>query len=320
MRNNKFLSILLVLLASALVFVSCKQENEDSVTDITKEVVGTYKGFLDLSVGGSSQGVINSTIEITKVNDTNVSIKLSSFDFGPHSINDIISECEVVKLEDGKYKLAGTIESEQKIKITGDYEGTLENKVLSMVYTFNFGGMPMPVICTFSQDVNKGEFTINATKYDEWTYISLSSGKQEVVKIVDGECDEPDFDWDIAIHRYDIKTNKGLAIATNKNNLEDVVELPSGDFEADVKDSVIVDLSQMMEGIVVYAESEVNPVLNTWLERDMSVMPPLYTLSNLVYVLKTKNDLYIKLLFTDYTDENENKGFVTFKYEFMNLK
>ena len=52
---------------------------------------------------------------------------------------------------------------------------------------------------------------------------------------------------------------------------------------------VAIDMSGMMDGNIVYMESYYNEELSKWLNVDKSNMPPTYTLSNKVYMVKLKD-------------------------------
>src|SRR3712207_1174349 len=111
-------------------------------------------------------------------------------------------------------------------------------------------------------DIKKGSFSqINTSEYDEWTYISLADLKAVRVKIgKEHEKEIPD-KWDLAIHRYDIKTNGGSGYETTIGSLEELKnsgKLPDeASFAPDVwtTDKIAIDMSGMMEGNIVYAES-----------------------------------------------------------------
>ena len=129
--------------------------------------------------------------------------------------------------------------------------------------------------------------------------------------------DESTFDWDIAFHSYDKKTNGGSVLATTEKEISNVTTIPTGDYIQDIKsDSLIVDMGGMMDDKIGigYARGSVNEVLSAATLRDLSNMPPLYSKTDLVYIVKTKSGEYAKIKFTDYMDEEGNKGVFTFNY------
>ena len=153
---------------------------------------------------------------------------------------------------------------------------------------------------------------VDVSAYDQWVYLSFESRTPVVLGV---EEDAP-AQWDIALHRENVKTNRGAALVTEATSLAALTELPSGDFVSDVMtdSTLIVDMSQMMQGILGYQKSEINLVLNAWVER--SGMPPVYTVKNNVYVVRTQEGRYATIKFASYKDAEDKTGFATFSYVF----
>lgn len=88
------------------------------------------------------------------------------------------------------------------------------------------------------------------------------------------------------------------------------------DFVADewTTDRITIDMSQMMDGIIVYAEDYYNPCLSRWLDVDTSTMPPVYTLSGRVYLLRLADGTYAALRLTNFMDDAAVKGVMTIDY------
>ena len=180
----------------------------------------------------------------------------------------------------------------------------------------------------------------SAAKYEMWTYVNLETGQTEthrdfsewhvmekgkLLETIPAKGSEADIKikWHIAIHRFDIRTNNGEAVDTKQTEFSKVIGLPTGDYKKDmeVKDKVIVGFNRadmMKRKFTVAGIAKVNPELNKWMNVDMSTMPPTYTMSNLVYVVKFKDGSYAKIKFTDATDATgKEKGHITFQYEFQ---
>ena len=51
-------------------------------------------------------------------------------------------------------------------------------------------------------------------------------------------------------------------------------------------------MSGMMEGNIKYTEDYRNDILSGWLNVDTSSMPPIYTMSNQVYLIRLKDNTY----------------------------
>lgn len=179
--------------------------------------------------------------------------------------------------------------------------------------------------CDFMYD-NPGEGTnsssnsfssINASSYSAWVYVNLSTHKTTTVEITDTE--NIPADWDFAIHRYNCKTNGGAVMETDYEQLSALTEssiLLSGEFTSDIMtDSVVItDVSEMMSGKLVYQKTYLNNVLSHWMTLDTSIMPPSYTTSDRVYILKLKDDTYAAIKFTDYMNAAGTKGYISFDY------
>ena len=73
-------------------------------------------------------------------------------------------------------------------------------------------------------------------------------------------------------------------------------------------------MTNMMKGYIGYATGYVNKELSKWMDADLGDMPPTYTMSGKAYVLKTNAGNYAKINFTDYTDDANEKGHITFEY------
>lgn len=162
-----------------------------------------------------------------------------------------------------------------------------------------------------------GRIYIDATNYTEWHYIDLHN-KEVVTKPIDNQAPT---NWDFAIHRYDAKTNGGKVAessATDLGSTPDIKSIPQEAFVADewTTNKIIVDMSQMMDGIILYAKDNYNPCLSKWLDVDTSTMPPIYTLSGKVYLLQLADNSYVFLRLNNFMNDAGAKGFMTIDYLF----
>ena len=151
---------------------------------------------------------------------------------------------------------------------------------------------------------------LDASAYDQWVYFSFEDGKATTLSYTEAEPEK----WDVAFHRENVRTNGGAALKTDFTALAQVVAIPAEGFVADVQDSIIVDMSQMMQGVIGYAEAEVNPALNEWVTRDG--MPPVYTVCENVYIVRTRENTYAAIKFTSYKNDVDKTGFVSFDYQY----
>lgn len=164
---------------------------------------------------------------------------------------------------------------------------------------------------------NSGTVYINATSYTQWTYINfhdLSIDSTEIGK----EIKEP-ANWDIAIHRYDARTNGGEVLETGFTGfdiLKASAKIPDGKYIKDewTKSQIIIDMSGMMQEKIKYVESYYNHELSKWLNVDTSNMPPNYSMSNKVYIVKLKDNTIAALRLRNFMNASGIKGYMTIEY------
>lgn len=169
--------------------------------------------------------------------------------------------------------------------------------------------------CSGNEKENSGAKTVtdlDVSRYDRWVYFSFETGVPQTLHYTS---DEPE-QWDIALHRNNVKTNGGAALRTNATKLSALTEIPLGEYAQDTitYEDVVVDNSGMMQEVVVYDTTEVNKVLGTWVVR--SGMPPVYTVSPYVYVVRNKDGKYAKVKFSSFKSAMDKTGFATFSYEY----
>lgn len=162
-----------------------------------------------------------------------------------------------------------------------------------------------------------GVIYIDASDYKKWIYINFHLLTIDSARIEEN-MQEP-AQWDIAIHRYDAKTNGATVLETGFTGfagLEMAGAIPDGEYVPDVwtTNRIIVDMSGMMEGKIGYAESFYNPELSKWLDVNLSTMPPVYTPSNKVYVVKLKDGTFAALRLRNFMSTANIKGFMTIEY------
>lgn len=162
-----------------------------------------------------------------------------------------------------------------------------------------------------------GEVYVNASEYDRWIYINFHTGKIDSA-VVDTKA-EPAGGWDIALHRYDVKTNRAASMETSYTDLSQLTSsgvLPTGSYTEDVytTNKVITDMSGMMQGHLVYASTYYNSVLSSWINVDTGTMPPVYMTSGKVYVIKLSDGTYVAILLKSYMNDSSVKGYMRFDY------
>jgi hypothetical protein len=155
------------------------------------------------------------------------------------------------------------------------------------------------------------EITIDATSFTEWVYISLSSN--QIVQVSDPKTD---LTWDLAFHRWDVRTNGGLsgngqgaALQLNETELSQVTVAPESGYVTDIM--IQINMTGMPP---VMEDHPANPELAKWMHLDMSEMPPLYNMNDKVFVVRTADGNHAKLKFTDYMNDTGVRGHITFEY------
>jgi len=174
-----------------------------------------------------------------------------------------------------------------------------------------------------TEDKDNAYSYIDATEYTNWVYLNLKDGSQTTLAY-DNTADIP-AEWTFAIHRYDCKTNGGSAYETSFSTLDALTaaiedgsfSVPdASQFTADEDSKITIDMSGMMEGNIGYADSKVNKVLGKWLDVNTSQMPPIYTMSNKVYLICESDGTVAAIKFTNYANpqKSNTKGYISFDY------
>ena len=182
-------------------------------------------------------------------------------------LNSIVSET-LVGEKIYKFSVSGTI-------------GTTKGAEVLLDCKMRPGAMPMDITMTYTSEVG-----------DSYTYE------------VDAE-EEKALTWDIAVHKYNIRTNGGLVkeLATKDFNAVTLANVPAEEeMVADTEGSVMADMSNMMSGFVGYQDVMLNEELGHWvIATPTGTMPPYtYDLNENVFVVKVNGKVW-KMQFTAYT-------------------
>lgn len=169
----------------------------------------------------------------------------------------------------------------------------------------------------------RGTMYINSTDYYTWTYLNAHTLTMSTLTIdlsaSDILADEPS-SWDLALHRWDTRTNGGKVIETEYTSLDDFEAsgaIPSGTWVEDTwYEYVSVDISGMMSGNIGYMSCYCNMELTKWMDVDTNNMPPVYTPSGKVYVVQFSDGSYMACILTSYINAKGTKGYLTIDYIF----
>lgn len=124
--------------------------------------------------------------------------------------------------------------------------------------------------------------------------------------------------WDIAIHHFDLKTNGGAAYETEYTSLEQLPETSEAfrdkEFVEDewTDHQVLYDLGGMLNYDIGYQQSYVNMVLSRWVTMDFATPPPIYSVSDRVYIIRLKDGTYAAMKLINYMKPSGAKGYMTF--------
>lgn len=268
-------------------WVYFKFSDGSSASHEIEPIGGTYNGDMGITVGGKDQGTVNDLkLEVNRVNKDSVNIVLKDFKFGSYDMGDI-STGATVSVDSLGWQLSA-LEAVVNGNVKISAKGTITGTTLKMDVSLQPGMMPMVI----------------SANYDGTIETSAN-------------IDETSFDWDIAFHSYDKKTNGGSILETAETELSNVKAIPEGDYTADITtDSLLYDMTGMMDNAIGYASGSINEVLMKSTTRDLSNMPPAYTKSDRVYIVKTKAGEYAKIKFTDDQSDEGKRGVFTFDYVF----
>ena len=161
---------------------------------------------------------------------------------------------------------------------------------------------------------NEGEIFIDATSYTQWVYIDFS----ERSTVTLGYDEDAPQNWDIAVHRYDVKTNGAKVVETNYSDFDQAITatIDEADLVGDIwtTNQIVIDMSTMMDGYLGYTESSYNPELSKWLNVDTSTMPPIYTPSGKVYIVYLPDGTRAGVKLLNFMNDMQVKGYMTIQY------
>jgi hypothetical protein len=177
----------------------------------------------------------------------------------------------------------------------------------------------------------EGLAILDCSNYARWKFFSFSQGDTL------GGCDagnEADYeawskrtDWDLAFHRQDVKTNSG-ASGTGKGGIleynfngqsfdfEAVTTAPQDNYSIDVQDSIIYDMSRMMQGEIGYAHTGLAQPPKKWaVLEDMENSKWVY--AQKIFVVRTADGKYAKIYLKNFKNNEGFSGHITMQYVYQ---
>lgn len=196
-----------------------------------------------------------------------------------------------------------------------DEADTAQNDSTGTLSTNGYG------FIAYDSDTGRGTIYVNTTDYYTWTYFNFHDLTTDTLTIdLDAEdilADEPD-EWDLALHRWDTRTNGGAALETQYTSLDDLADAdtwPEGDMVEDVwYEYVSVDMSGMMSGDIGYQSCYCNLELGKWMDVDTNSMPPVYTPSGKAYLVRFGDSTYAAIILTNYMNASGTKCYLTIDF------
>ncbi len=171
--------------------------------------------------------------------------------------------------------------------------------------------------------LKQGELTVDATAFDKWVYVSLETGKE--VGKGDVKSKRTGTDWDIAFHRYDVRLNCGKSgegkggayLAPDKKGKAGWDAITKAPATGCATDKVMPIVTAYKMPAPTIESLPASPIITggdhgTWVKKEG--MPPTYTVSNQIFVIKTAKGKYGKLWIKQYVDATKKGGHITFKY------
>lgn len=127
-------------------------------------------------------------------------------------------------------------------------------------------------------------------------------------------------DWDIAVHRDNVRTNGGAVYETQWTSMNDLpassesfADVAFVEDEWNAKDVWTVQ-DRMLQGLIGSQGIKINPVLSSWLSVSIPPIPPSFTHNNHVFVVRFKDGTYAALQLADYQSTKGVKCYLTIKY------
>ena len=140
--------------------------------------------------------------------------------------------------------------------------------------------------------------------------------------ILGSRYDAPEEDVEFGFIKFDSETSSGtIYIDASSYTRWTYLDLDTRTMDTTKEDifttdKITIDMTGMMDGNIIYAPSSYNEELSGWLNVDTSQMPPIYTMSGKVYLLRVSDGRHAAIILRDYMNDAKVKGFMTIDYVF----
>lgn len=196
----------------------------------------------------------------------------------------------------------------------GMFEGIYDEPVPEKQSEFGFKDITNVSATENTSAYSRGWLYVKTVDYTGWTYIDFES---QTVGYA-GVYDDYDGKWDIAIHRYEVKTNNGKTKRTAFSDFDNLLSqdyLEAGGYEADEwnEDRVAIDLSGILDYNVVFLPTYVSQVID-WVQVIYPPYPPTYKSHDKIFVIKLENGKRVAMRLENYVNNNGVKAYLTIEY------
>ena len=160
--------------------------------------------------------------------------------------------------------------------------------------------------------------TKNNEKVDHWVYYSFDT-KAEVSGIDSSNFQTSD-KWDIAFHSRHVRLNGG----TSGGGLAEAFDAGVVDWKSITKEVENGYTKDVFEDDILYAGNgptgpimvgtDLNMVFENAFDFDANTHPPTYNANKNVYIFRTREGKYAKIMLTDYYNDMGESGYISFDY------
>lgn len=128
--------------------------------------------------------------------------------------------------------------------------------------------------------------------------------------------------WDIAIHRHNVRTNGGAVFETSYTSIADLPESSSAFANAQFTNDewnenwVWTVQDKMLLGFIGNQGIKINNVLSSWIKIDLPPIPPAFTMNNHVFIIRMADGTYAALQLENYQSTSGKKCCFTVNYKY----
>lgn len=196
----------------------------------------------------------------------------------------------------------------------GMFEGVYDEPVAEQQSEFGFKNTTIISATEGMPAYSRGWLYVKTVEYTEWSYIDFETRTIGCA----GVWDEYDGDWDIAIHRYEVKTNKGKVRKTEYSDFDVLLaqnQLKAEEYKADEwsENRVAIDLSGILDYNVIFLPTYVSNVID-WVQVIYPPYPPTYKSHDKIFVVELEDGNRVGLRLENYVNNNGVKAYLTIEF------